>query len=64
MSSGYGFLEYVEALRAVGFPIDKVTGGDIYSVYKAGLSIREAVYRLHSVAEFRRKMKHNLKTPE
>ena len=64
MSSGYGFLFYVESLKAIGFPIDKVTGGDIYSVYKAGLSIREAVYRLHSIAEFRRKMKHNLKTPE
>jgi hypothetical protein len=64
MSSGYGFLEYVESLRAVGFPTDKVTGGDIYSVYKAGLSIREAVYRLHTVAEFRRKMKQDLKTPE
>ena len=64
MSSGYGFLFYVESLKAVGFPIDRVSGGDIYSVYKAGLSIREAVYRLHSIAEFRRKMKHNLKTPE
>ena len=64
MSSGYGFLFYVESLKAIGFPIDKVSGGDIYSVYKSGLSIREAVYRLHSIAEFRRKMKHNLKTPE
>lgn len=64
MSSGMGFLEYIEALRTIGFPIDKVTGGDIYSAYREGLCIREAVYRLHSVAEFRRKMKQSIKTPE
>ncbi len=64
MSDGYSFLQYVGALREIGFPVDKVTGGDIYSVYKDKLDIKDAVLRLHAVAEFRRKMKSRLKTPE
>ena len=64
MSSGYSFLQYVSALRDIGFPVDKVSGGDIYSVYKMNIDIKDAVMRLHSVAEFRRKMKQRLKTPE
>ena len=64
MSSGSGFLQYVEALKAIGFPIDRVSGGDIYSVYKDRLDIKDAIVRLHGVAEFRRKMKSRLKTPE
>jgi len=63
MSDGYSFLQYVGALRDIGFPIDKVTGGDIYSVYKDKLDIKDAVLRLHGVAEFRRKMKSRLKMP-
>lgn len=64
MSDGYSFLQYVGALREIGFPVDKVSGGDIYSVYKDKLDIKDAILRLHSVAEFRRKMKSRLKTPE
>ena len=64
MSQGYSFLQYVEALREIGFPVDKVSGGDIYSVYKMNTDIKDAVLRLHGVAEFRRKMKQRLKTPE
>ena len=64
MSTGYSFLQYVGALREIGFPVDKVTGGDIYSVYKDRVDIRDAILRLHNVAEFRRKMKQSLKTPE
>ena len=64
MSSGYSFLQYVSALRDIGFPVDKVTGGDIYSVYRDKLDIKDAILRLHGVAEFRRKMKSRLKTPE
>ena len=64
MSDGSGFLQYVKALKEIGFPVDKVTGGDIYSVYKDKLDIRDAILRLHNVAEFRRKMKTRLKTPE
>ena len=63
MSAGSGFLNYISALRDIGFPVDKVTGGDIYSVYKMNLDIRDAVLRLHSVAESRRKMKQSLKMP-
>ena len=63
MSDGYSFQNYVAALRDIGFPVDKVTGGDIYSVYKMNLDIRDAILRLHSVAESRRKMKQSLKMP-
>ena len=63
MSAGSGFLNYVNALRDIGFPVDKVTGGDIYSVYKMKLDVRDAVLKLHGVAESRRKMKQSLKMP-
>ena len=63
MSDGYSFQNYVAALREIGFPVDKVTGGDIYSVYKMNLDIRDAVLKLHGVAEARRKMKQSLKMP-
>lgn len=63
MSDGSGFLNYVGALRDIGFPVDKVTGGDIYSVYKMKLDVRDAVLKLHGVAESRRKMKQSLKMP-
>ena len=63
MSDGYSFQNYVAALRDIGFPVDKVTGGDIYSVYKMNLDIRDAVLKLHGVAEARRKMKQSLKMP-
>ena len=64
MSDGYSFQQYVEALREIGFPVDKITGGDIYSVYKMKVDIKDAILRLHGVAEFRRKQKQSLKTPE
>ena len=64
MSQGYSFLQYVAALRDIGFPVDRVTGGDIYSVYKMKTDIKDAVLRLHGVAEFRRKMKQRLNSPE
>ncbi len=64
MSDGYSFLQYVGALREIGFPVDKVTGGDIYSVYKMKIDIRDAVLRLHEVISERKKMKQRLKTPE
>ncbi len=63
MSDGYSFLQYVGALRDIGFPVDKVTGGDIYSVYKMKIDIKDAVLKLHGVAESRRKMKQSLKMP-
>lgn len=60
MSDGIKFQQYVATLRDIGFPVDKVTGGDIYSVYKAGADVRDAILRLHGVAEIRRKMKESL----
>ena len=63
MSNGYSFQQYVAALREIGFPVDKITGGDIYSVYKMNVDIKEAILRLHGVAETRRRMKQSLRTP-
>ena len=63
MSDGYSFQQYVAALRDIGFPVDKITGGDIYSVYKMKVDIKDAILRLHNVAEVRRKMKQSLRTP-
>lgn len=62
MSDGYSFQQYVAAIRDIGFPVDKVTGGDIYSIYKMKVDIKDAVLRLHGVAEARRKMKQSLKS--
>lgn len=61
MSDGISFQQYVQTLREIGFPVDKVTGGDIYSVYKNGIDVREAILKLHTVAETRRKMKESLR---
>jgi hypothetical protein len=57
MSNGLKFQQFVSELRAVGFPVDKVVGGDIQKVFDKGLDIREAIYELHGVAERRRKQK-------
>ena len=51
MSNGMQFVQFVEELRAVGFPIDKVPGGDIQKAYMKNLPIREAIYELHGQAE-------------
>ena len=64
MSDGLNFQQYVEELRNIGFPVDKVTGGDIYSVYKLRVDVKDAILKLHTVAEVRRKMKQSLKMPE
>jgi len=63
MSDGYSFQHYVSALRDIGFPVDKVTGGDIYSVYKMKLDIKDAILQLHGVAEVRRKLKQSTRSP-
>ena len=63
MSDGYSFQQYVNALRDLGFPVDKVTGGDIYSVYKMKVDIKDAILRLHGVAETRRKLKQSTRMP-
>ena len=57
MSNGMKFIQFVEELKAIGFPIDKVSGGDIQRVFNKGLSVREAIYDLHSQAESLRKKK-------
>ena len=54
---GYGlkFQNYVEELRNIGFPVDKVSGGEIHRVYEKGLDIKSAIMELHKAAENRRR---------
>ena len=54
---GYGlkFQQYVEELRNIGFPVDKVSGGEIHRVFERGLDIKSAILELHRAAENRRK---------
>lgn len=51
MSNGMKFIQFVEELKAVGFPIDKLPGGEIQKVFDKGLSVREAIYELHGQCE-------------
>lgn len=59
---GYGirFQQYVEELRNIGFPVDKVSGGDIHRVYERGLDIKSAILELHKAAENRRRRMQSL----
>lgn len=59
---GYGiqFQLYVEELRNIGFPVDKVSGGDIHRVYERGLDIKSAILELHKAAENKRRQKQSL----
>jgi hypothetical protein len=59
MSIGIEFQQFVSELKAAGFPVDKVSGGDIQSAFLRRLNIREAIYELHGVAERRRKQQEN-----
>lgn len=60
MSYGKQFQFYVEELRNIGFPVDKVSGGDIHRVYEMGLDIKSAILELHKAAENRRKKMQSL----
>lgn len=64
MSEGISFQQFMSALRDFGFPVDKVSGGDIYSVYKMRVDVKDAALLLHSLAETRRKMKQSTRIPE
>lgn len=59
---GYGirFQQYVEELKNIGFPVDKVSGGDIHRVYEKGLDIKSAILELHKAAENKRRQKQSL----
>lgn len=60
MSNGKLFQLYVDELRNIGFPVDKVSGGDIQRVFDAGLDIKSAILELHKCAEYRRKRSQSL----
>lgn len=62
MGNGVKFIRFVEELKEIGFPIDKVTGGDIQNAFVREGSVRDAIYYLHGQAEKRRKMKQINKT--
>lgn len=60
MSYGIRFQNYVEELRSIDFPVDKVTGGDIHKVFRKDLDIRDAVVELYHIAEDRKRFKRSL----
>ena len=60
MSYGKKFQLYVEELRNIGFPVDKVSGGDIHRVFEEGLDIKSAILELHKAAENRRRKMQSL----
>ena len=60
MSYGLKFQQYVEELRNIGFPVDKVSGGEIQRVFDHGLDIKSAIMELHKAAENRRKRMQSL----
>ena len=55
MGHGLKFQNYVEELRNIGFPVDKVSGGDIQRVFERNLDIKSAILELHMAAENRRR---------
>lgn len=57
MSNGLCFQKFVEELRAIEFPVHRVTGGDIQIVVSKGLEVKDAVFELHRIAETRRLQK-------
>jgi hypothetical protein len=57
MSMGPEFLKFVEELKTVCFPVEAVSGGDIHRVWMKNLSIRDAIFELHKVAENKRRAK-------
>jgi len=57
MTEGRLFQLFVNELKAVGFPVDKVSGGDIQLAFAKCDTVRDAIYMLHGVAERRRKQK-------
>jgi hypothetical protein len=60
MSYGIQFQMFVEELRGIGFPVDKVTGGDIDKVFKRKLDIPNAVIALYRISEDRKRFKQSL----
>lgn len=55
MSCGMTFQQRVDTLREIGFPVDKVTGGDIQRAFESGEDIKKVVELLHRMAEDRRR---------
>jgi hypothetical protein len=57
MSTGIRFQKFVEELRAIEFPVHRVTGGDIHLVVTKKVDTRDAIFLLHQAAETRRMVK-------
>jgi hypothetical protein len=64
MSKGPNFLKFVEELRNIGFPVEAVSGGDIYKVWSKNTPVKEAIFELHGIAEKRRRAKASNKMYE
>jgi hypothetical protein len=60
MSTGTYFLNFVNQLRDIDFPLDLVSGGDIHSVVLKNLPIQEAIVELYRASERRRELRKQL----
>ena len=57
MTQGRMFLQFVNELKSIDFPIDKVSGGDIQAAFNKYQTITEAVQFLHNQISRRQMMK-------
>lgn len=55
MSKGISFVEFVNTLRSLDFPVDRVSGGDIQTVLDRGLDIQTSILELYNIAETKRR---------
>jgi hypothetical protein len=55
MSNGINFVEFVNNLRSLDFPVDRVSGSDIQTVLDRGIDIQTAVLELYKIAEIKRR---------
>lgn len=55
MSNGIKFVDFVNTLRSLDFPVDKVSGSDIQTVLDSDVDIQSAIVKLYNVAETKRR---------
>jgi hypothetical protein len=55
MSNGIHFVEFVNNLRTLDFPVDRVSGSDIQTVLDRGVDMQTAILELYKIAENKRR---------
>lgn len=55
MSKGINFVQFVNTLRSLDFPVDKVSGSDIQTVLDRGFDIQTSIVELYNIAETKRR---------